>query len=359
MIPVITVSFLFSSNFHIANFTKYGGFIPFHIQSIFAALPMAGVIYSFIGFNPAIQMAAETKDYHIAIPIAVFGSLTLCIILYTLIQISFIGSLPSLSLIHGWSNISFIGDNGPFAGLLTTLGFIWFVKALYLDAMISPFGTAMVQSMSTSRLTYAMSKNKYFPMYLQKTNDNHAPARAIILNMIIGCLFFLPFPSWKNMVGFLVSCLVIGYIVGPMALMALAQTDQKLFGSIPNWVINCICLLAFYICNLIIFWTGWNVILNVLVLFVIGYVVLLFKIIFNKIYNQEDIFKLNIKRGCWVIIYMLGIAIISYLGSFGGHNNIPFGWDFVIILFFSFGVYMLAYYLVFCTNDSFLKTASA
>ena len=58
-------------------------------------------------------------------------------------------------------------SNAAFVGLLGMLGFVWFVKALYVDAIVSPFGTAMVQAMTTSRLTYAMRK-----LFSKKLNEN-------------------------------------------------------------------------------------------------------------------------------------------------------------------------------------------
>ena len=118
VIPVVAVILLFSSQFHTQNFTHEGGFLPYGIKSIFSALPLAGVIYSFIGFNPAIQLASESKNPRKAIPIAIFGALGVCIILYSAIQIAFIGALSGNSLQHGWSVLRFAGDHGPFVGLL-------------------------------------------------------------------------------------------------------------------------------------------------------------------------------------------------------------------------------------------------
>lgn len=348
-IPAFTVVLLFGSHFHPHNFVAEGGFIPHGIKSIFSALPMAGVIYSFIGFNPAIQLAAESKNPGTAIPVAIFGSLAICIIIYTFVQIAFIGALPSVSLSHGWSGINFLGDNGPFAGLLAAFGFIWFVKALYLDATISPFGTAMVQAMATGRLTYAMSENGYFPKWFMHTNKYHSPARAILFNIVVGFAFFLPFPSWQHMVGFLVSCLVIGYVIGPMSLMILMRTEPKRFLNYPRWLIQGVCLLAFYICNLIIFWTGWDVIAKVSIVFAIGYVVLGARILWHKV-SRKSLHDLNILRGSWVIIYMVGMTIISYLSSFGGCNVIPFGIDFLVMAMFTIGVYALARYLAAYTT---------
>ena len=79
-----------------------------------------------------------------------------------MIQIAFIGAVPHSAIAHGWASLRFSGDMSPFVGLLSALGVAWFVKALYLDSAISPFGTAMVQAMATGRITYAMSKNGYF-----------------------------------------------------------------------------------------------------------------------------------------------------------------------------------------------------
>src|SRR5260221_14776254 len=82
LVPIITVALLFSFQFHPHHFIYADGFMPYGIKSIFISLPMAGVIYSFISFNPAIELAAETKNPRKTIPIAILGSLVICMILY-------------------------------------------------------------------------------------------------------------------------------------------------------------------------------------------------------------------------------------------------------------------------------------
>jgi amino acid transporter len=311
--------------------------MPFGLKSIFAALPLAGVIYSFIGFNPAVQLAAEAKNPARAIPVAIFGALFICMIIYVLVQVAFIGALPAVSLSQGFSAVTFIGDKGPFAGLLTLLGFAFFVKALYVDAVVSPFGTALVQSVATSRITYAMSQNYYFPAYFMQVNKSGTPVYALLLNMFIGLLFFLPFPSWQHMVGFLVSCLVLGYVVGPLSLMALAHKKPH------AKKIHVLCLLAFIICNFLIYWSSWLIVYKIMILFMIGYILLGVTILKNKGFASRE--KLHFKRGCWVIFYLMGTTLISYWGSFGGTHLIPFGMDFLVIGIFSVVIYTLAYYL--------------
>jgi amino acid transporter len=344
LIPISTVVLLLSTHFHSSNFSAAGHFAPYGIKSIFAALPLAGVIYSFIGFNPAIQLAAETKNPRRAIPIAIFGALGITIVLYTLIQVAFIGALPSSSLQHGWKALTFTGDNGPFAGLLTGLGFAWFAKALYVDATVSPFGTAMVHAMATSRLTLAMSENDHFPNWINFIDKRNVPSRALLMNLLIGFCFFMPFPSWQHMVGFLVSCLVLGYVIGPMSLTVIHSTHSEKFGKHRPWFINSLSLIAFYVCNLLIYWSGWATVYKVAICFVIGYGVLAMKIFYSTNPGTQ-IRNLHIKRGSWVIAYIIGITGISCIGSFGGDKLLKFGPDFIAIAVFSLLIFLLAKYL--------------
>lgn len=342
LIPVITAGLLLSAHFQTHNLVSAGGFMPYGFKGIFAALPLAGVVYSFIGFNPVIQCAGEAKNPRRAIPIAIFGALIICIILYTLLQLAFITALPQSTIAHGWAAISFAGDKGPFAGLLSLFGFVWFIRVLYVGACVSPFGTAMVQSMATSRLTYAMSENGYFSKYFLKTNKHGTPMRALLLNTIIGLAFFLPFPSWQHMVGFLVSCLVLGFVIGPMSLMILAHRDPADFRPFSQKTIHVICIAAFYICNLMIYWSGWPVISKIMILFAFGYLLLGFQMARGKgpCANWRE---LNIMKSSWVIFYLIGLTIISKLGSFGGEQIIPFGKDFIVIALFSASIYAFAF----------------
>jgi hypothetical protein len=106
---------------------------------------------------------------------------------------------------------------------------------------------------------------------------------------------------------------------------------------------------AFYICNLMIFWSGWDVIYKVILMFAVGYAVLFLR---TGIKRNSKVFKeLHILRGSWVIVYIIGLGIISYLSSFGGIHKIPFGDDFVVLAAFSIFIYVLASYLARITEQ--------
>ncbi|MEL7431647.1 MAG: APC family permease [Chlamydiota bacterium] len=332
-VPALTAILLIYTNFQVENFTTES-FAPYGWKGILSAMPSAGVIFSFIGYNAATQLAGEAKNPEKMIPIAIIGSFAITIILYVLLQVAFIGSV---NLNSPWHLLNFSQDNGPFVGLASILGLYFLVLLLYLDAIISPFGTALVYTSSAARINYAMSFNGYMPQGLQKLTKRGVPWNAIMMNYFIGLILFLPFPGWQSMVKFLVSSFVISYAVGPIALIALREKlpEQKRVFSVP--FAHPFCLLAFYICNLLCFWAGWNVIYRLLIAIALGYGFLFF---YRKKMHHID---LNLENAWWMIPYLLGVGIISFLGSFGGGMDLlPFGIDFLVIAVFSVAVFYLA-----------------
>ncbi len=339
LVPIVTLSFLLMVDFHPANFTSHG-FAPMGLQGILAALPSAGVIFSYIGYNPAIQMAAEAKNPQRDLPFAILGALILCIILYVLLQIAFVGAVDPESFAKGWANLSFTGDAGPFAGITMGLGAIWLTKILFVDAVISPYGTGLVFTAATARLSYALGKNGYFPKFLMKLNKFSVPARMILLNYVIGLFLFLPFPTWQTMMSFLVSSLIFAYTVGPLALAILRKSLPKQRRPFRVPAANLVGFSGFYVCNLIIYWTGWIVVSKMLIAILIGYAALL---IYKACATNGKNLNLQTKNAWWLLPYLAFLGLISYLGSFGeGKAIIAFGWDFLVLGVLSLVIYHLA-----------------
>jgi len=358
IVPILTLFILLIYDFHSSNLSASGGFMPFGWQSVLAALPLGGVVFSFIGYSPAIQLAAEAKNPRRAIPLAIIGALVFCILLYGLLQLAFIGSLKPEFLSQGWDKLSFPGEKGPFAGILTVLGFTWLVLIIYGDALISPFGTAFIYTASTGRVNYAMSQIGFFSEGFKKLNRHGVPMRAIIFNYIIGLFLFLPFPGWQTMVSFIISCFVVSYCIGPLSLMILRKTHPNQERPFRLPFANLFSILAFYICNLLVFWTGWQTVYHLLIALAIGFAVFIYRGIYIE--NKSEHWQWRTAR--WLIPYLMGLGIISYLGSFGGGINvIKFGMDFFVIAIFTLAVYVVAIRstkLVASESDVLLVTAN-
>lgn len=340
IVPIITICLLMFTSFHTANFYNLhqGGFVPYGWHGVLASLPLGGVIYSFIGSNTVLQLAGETKKPQYSIPLALIGSMVFCIFLYTLLQIAFVGAISPSAIAQGWRQLHFTGDIGPFAGIISAIGLGWFVYFIYADALISPFGTGYVFTASTARIGYGLSEIGFFPRGLMQLTKKGVPKRSIIVNYGVGLLLFLPFPGWQKLATFIISCFIVSYIIGPLALIGLRYKypDMKRPFLLP--CANFIAPFAFYICNLLIYWTGWQTVSKIILILAIG--IIYFLISANK--TEEKPFK-TLLSSTWLIIYFATLALISYAGSFGGGTNqIPFGMDFAAIAIMSYIIYYLA-----------------
>lgn len=347
IVPILTVVVLMSISFHSTNFHSElaGGFAPFGWHGIFAALPLGGVVYSFIGSNTVLQLAGETKNPQRSIPFALIGSMLFCILLYALLQIAFIGALTPSIFAAGWSQLHFAGDTGPFSGIMMALGLGWFVMIIYADAIISPFGTGFIFTASTARIGYGLSQIGFLPKALSKITKNGVPSRYILLNFFVGLLLFLPFPGWQKLVGFVISCFIVSYVIGPIALAGLRQSQPDMHRPFFLPFGKSIALIAFYICNLLIFWTGWQTVLKMMVALSIG---VLFYVIYC-VRHKTHVNKKDWLAVVWVAPYFILMTVISYLGTFGGGiERIPFGVDFGVIAVLSVGIF----YLVLKTSRS-------
>lgn len=337
---ILTVVVIINSQFNTQNFSGFMSSASSSEgwQAILTAVAAGGIAFAFNGFKSGVELAGEAKNLSVSIPLSTVGSVVACLILYSGLQLCFIGALDSTALSGGWQQLSFVGDVGPFAGLAAGLGLFWLVKILYIDALLSPSGAGLIYVASTARILYAMSKMGYVPRFISKLNRQHFPVWAITINFLLGMISFLPLPGWQAMVNFLVSVLVITYAMGPIGVICLRLSLPNQARPFRLPAANLICLVAFYCCNLFSYWTGWATISKLSIALCIG--LLLFFISYLR--GSISVEREEIKAGLWMIPYLVGLILISYLGAFGGLNYIPFGWDFMVIALFSAFILYLA-----------------
>jgi len=347
---VVTVVTLLHTAAHASNFSD----IPVHLtslsgwQGILSAVASGGVAFAFTGFKHGVELAGETRKSPWAIPLATVGSVFCCMVLYIALQAAFLAVLDPSAVAGGWSHLRFAGDIGPFAGLAAVLGLGWLLKLLYVDAAVSPMGAGLIYVTSTARILYAMSDLGFFPRWVMKLNREDFPVAAIMVNFVIGMFLFLPLPGWQAMTGFLVSGMVLSYAMGPIALLSLRKTWKNEDGfRLPCAQI--LCLVAFYFCNLISYWTGWAILKKLAIALGIGLLVFVFACLRGRITLRNA----GLRAAFWLIPWFAGLVIISALGAFGGSNLIPFGWDFAVMAVFSMIIFFFAVRQKSATTDFF------
>ena len=278
-------------------------------------------------------MAAEKKDPQKNIPKAIIGSVLLGALLYILLQISFLVAIPEEALKNGWSGLAFAGDAGPLAGLAVTLGVVWVAYMLYVDAIVSPLGAGIVYAASSSRVLYALSANGYIPEQIKKIDKKGIPITSVWVNFFFGMLAFLPFPGWQGMVAFLSSTMIAGYAIVPICIVALREQQPDLHRPFRLPMHKLFCLVAFYICNLMLFWSGWEIMSKLFIAVLVGFFIYLSRLIYRK-EVKENISTW--KNASWIFVYLAGLCILTKFGSFeGGLKIITVGYDFIVLAAFS------------------------
>ena len=344
IILLVIAAFLLSA-FHGENFTSHG-FKPAGWHGIFTAIATSGIVFSYLGFRQGIELAGETDNPKRNVPLAVVGSVLITALIYIALQFAFIGALDPGLLDEGsggWSDLSFENDFGPLAALAALLGLGWLAILLYVDAIVSPGDTGLIYTTVTSRISYAMARNGNAPKALARTTDRGVPLISLIVTFVVGLIVFLPFPSWQQLVGFITSATVLSFASGPLVLSALRKQlpDHERPFRVPGG--HVIPVLAFWASNLIIYWSGWDIVWKLGIAVAIGFVLL-------PIYHLlgQDTPKLDFRSGAtWVVPWLLGLLVISWLGNYpepaaGNQNVLAFSTAIPVILVFSVAIYAVA-----------------
>jgi amino acid transporter len=345
-VPVLAIIILFFK-FHPANFSAGGGFMPNGIKSVFAAIPSAGIVFAYLGFEQADQLAGEIKNPARNLPRAIIYAVLIGTAVYVLLQLVFIGATPTSLLTHGFAGISKTNPIaiGPFAGLAGLVGLGWLATILRIDAFISPAGTGLMYQTSTSRVGYGLARNRYYPQIFARTDKNGIPWFSLIVAFVAGLFFLLPFPSWKSLVGLVTGASVLMYAGAPLSLGAfrgqVPEADRPY--RLPGAAV--MAPLAFVVANLIIYWSGIQVLWKLGVCIIIGYVLIGVSMAFDR---QRP--PLDWKSAQWLPVYLVGMGIISWVGQYnGGSDSKPlatghlhFGIDMLVVAGFSLLIYYWA-----------------
>jgi amino acid transporter len=325
VIPVFTIIVLLSTHFHVGNFTAGGGFFVHGsaVKSILVAVPSGGIVFSLLGFEQAVQLGGEAANPKRDLPRAVILSILIGSGIYILLQFAFIGSIsPQLLSQHTWTNLGAGNSNpavvalnaGPFYTVAQVAGLAWLAFILRLDAVVCPFGSGLLYSATTSRISYAMARNGYVPKQFEKTSRRQVPVFGVLFATALGLLFLLPFPSWGRLVGIATSASVLMYAGAPLALAALRKTKPDLPRAYELPAVQVLAPLAFVFASWIIYWSGWQTLTTLMVAMLIGYVVVSLSYLLGL---NRDAPRMDWRAATWIVPYFLGLLVISYFGGFG------------------------------------------
>jgi amino acid transporter len=340
-VPVLAILALGLTHFHGSNFTAANGFNPYGAHGILAAVSTSGIIFALLGFEQADQLAGESANPRRDLPRAVIGAITIGVIIYILLQVVFLAALPAAQIHGTWANAAYTKFSGPFAQLATLVGLGWLAAILYIDAVISPGGTGLIYTTASSRVSYGLSRNGYVPSVYERVNLKGIPWFGLITAFVVGCICFLPFPSWRSLVGLITSASVLMYAGAPLALGALRARLPNVERPYRLPAAAVLAPLSFVVANLLILWSGWTTDYKLGIAILIGYVILAA----NRLLRMNPITPiLQWRAASWLPVYLVGMGLIVYLSDFGPLKNplFPLWWDMVAVAVFSLVIYAWA-----------------
>ena len=142
--------FIQPENFSFANTPDYNSF----------SSAVLLLIYAYVGFEAAVIPAGETKDPQKNVPFALLTALAFCAVLFIVIQIVSIGTLPELAK----SDRPLADAAGKFMGSFGAA----FIAA---GALVSILGNLNGGFLAASRIPYAMSEQGELPQIVGRTHE--------------------------------------------------------------------------------------------------------------------------------------------------------------------------------------------
>lgn len=338
VVPVLTVIALFASGYHAGRLDApaHGGFAPYGYPAALSALAAGGIVYSLNGFQAPLDFSGEARDPRRTMPGAVLAGIGLALLLYLALQLAFLFTVPEHLLGHGWSGVNF---DSPFGQLALILNLQWVSSLLYVDAVVSPGGSAYVGVAIDARHTYALAKNGTLPRFFMRVGGRgRVPQRALLLNLAVIVVFLLPFSGWQQIVSVMGDMYLLIYAASAVAVAVFrGRPDGRLVGWIPG--LSWIAPLSFVVATEFVYWSGWHDLRLALPLVLAGLPIFL---LLRPEHREEPSLRAELLRGAWLVVYLLGLTLLSWLGSFKGSDHLHAPYDSLTVALASLAVFTWA-----------------
>ena len=323
-----------------SNFTP---FMPFGWTGI--GLAMAFGFFSFTGFEAVVIPTGEVKNPSRTIPRAMMITMGIVVAIYILIATAFTGLInwSALGFTTGnWGSVSNLSS--PLSNVATAAGFGLLAAVVTVGAIISTIGAGSDWVLFQGRMPYAMAEDKLFWGPMDKVNSKYGtPFISIIFASVLTIVTQVLVPSFPDVVLIASITTLIPYAAAAVALPILRKNKpgvQRPFRLPAVWLLSA---LGFIFSTVLIYWASWPWTLVGAVSTIIGF----------PLYLTLGKHRLQLKRQAWLIVYIVGLAVISLLGdtNFTYQNFLPIGpmgiipipYDFAVLVAFALGMFAWAY----------------
>ncbi|BBR55299.1 MULTISPECIES: APC family permease [Pseudomonas] len=335
IVPLLVIVVLYS--FFRPENLEVQGFAPFGMSGIEMAVSGGGIIFAYLGLTPIISVASEVRNPQRTIPIALILSVLLSTAIYVLLQVAFLGSVPTEMLANGWGLIN-KEFSLPYRDIAVALGVGWLAYLVVADAVISPSGCGNIYMNATPRVIYGWARTgTFFKVFTRIDEKSGIPRPALWLTFGLSIFWTLPFPSWEALINVVSAALVLSYAVAPVSVAALRRSAPDLERPFRVKAMSVLGPVSFIIASLIVYWSGWSTVSWLLSLQILMFVVYLLA---GRFVPTEHLsLKQQVHSSLWLVGFYAMIIVFSKLGSFGGIGVLAHPLDNVVVGLCSLGIY--------------------
>ncbi|MEN9390771.1 MAG: hypothetical protein RL017_68, partial [Pseudomonadota bacterium] len=226
IVPAATAIIFLITAWHPINFTAFHNTIaPYGYDKAFTAVVSCGIFYSFYGFSMITIFVRELDNPTRNIPLALTSSVIICLLIYILLQISFIGAMDTNAIVtNGWHTLNF---TSPLAQLAIVLNINWLSIILYADAAVSPSGTAIIYTGSSARMLTGLAHDGQMPKIFKREHPKHNISRlSIIINLTLCFTLVVFFKNWEKIMLVVSVFQLISCVAVPVCFSKLRKTNS-------------------------------------------------------------------------------------------------------------------------------------
>jgi len=335
IVPLLVIGVLFT--FFKPENLYAQGFAPFGLSGVQMAVSAGGIIFAYLGLTPIISVASEVKNPQRTIPIALILSVLLSTVIYVLLQVAFLGGVPSEMLANGWAGVT--KDLAlPYRDIALALGVGWLAYLVVADAVISPSGCGNIYMNATPRVIYGWAQTgTFFKIFTRIDEKSGIPRPALWLTFGLSVFWTLPFPSWEALISVVSAALVLSYAVAPVSVAALRRNAPDMPRPFRVKWMGVMGPLSFIVAALIVYWSGWNTVSWLLGLQIVMFVVYLLCSRFVPT-NHLSLGQ-QVRSSLWLIGFYAVTMVLSKLGTFGGLGVLAHPFDTLVVAACATGIY--------------------
>ncbi|SMD30837.1 APC family permease [Picrophilus oshimae] len=211
------------------NSNNYINFMPHGISGIITGTAL--IFFAFTGFSRVTTVSDEVVNPEKTIPLAIIVSIIISSILYILIAVVLIGLKPYYA---------YQGSTSPLSLAVSSLHNRYIDIIVSIGGVTSTAGVTLTGILGTSRVLFAMGRDKELPEKLSYIDRFSTPVFAIILSSILGIIFLI-FVSFGTIVEASNSSVLISYIIINVAAgflyLKLRKRETKRLAGRPFFII--------------------------------------------------------------------------------------------------------------------------